>query len=452
MPTSLPGRTTPSITAEAQELRALKAPIFLRWYYEPNFPGSADYSNCISDLGPAGYVAAFRHIHDLFTAAGATNVAFVFAIATAGADQDLYQYYPGSAYVDWIAADGYARTTKPSPTAVVDRFSSWYSDFATFGKPMMISETAAFAGGQAGYLQQLEDAVSQSGALPLIRAVIYFDAPGNDGNNTYPLDAAGWQSFQSLSTSAMFQPARLTSATAATASPASTVAGHRVRLTAQVSSSDFGGSVSFEANGDPLTGCQTIPLAAVTSCSTTQLPAGTDQITAIYSGDAEVQGSTATAISKVASGPSAPTPTGSGLTPGAGLAPVSPFTQVGFLPFFGVPGFGGVASTGGARNGGTPFAFPVTLSLPDFATSNHESGSNFDPIEWTKSLLRGGAGATTVLVPAAAVILLLLVTYMVSTWTQDRRRARRAVLIPAGNVPPDREPGPSKLEEPVQKP
>ncbi len=28
------------ITAEAQELAALKAPVFLRWYYEPNFPSS----------------------------------------------------------------------------------------------------------------------------------------------------------------------------------------------------------------------------------------------------------------------------------------------------------------------------------------------------------------------------------------------------------------------------
>ncbi len=440
------------ITAEAQELAALKAPVFLRWYYEPNFPGSADYSNCIAGLGPAGYAAAFRHIHDLFAAAGASNVAFVFATATAGADQDLYSYYPGSAYVDWIAADGYARTTNPPPTAFVDRFSSWYSDFASFGKPMMVSETAAFAGGQASYLQQVEDAVSQSGAFPLIRAVIYFDAPGNDGNNTYPLDAAGWQSFQGLSASAMFQPARLTSATAATASPASTVAGHSVRLTAKVSNSDFGGSVSFGANGIPLAGCQSVPLASVTSCSTTALPAGTNQISAVYSGDAEVQGSRATAVSKVASGASATTPSGSGSTPGAGrAAPVSPLTQFAFPSFLGLPDFGGVASTGGARSGGTIFAFPLTLSLPDFATSsNHGSRSNLDPIEWTKSLLRGGAGATAVLVPTAGAILLLLVTYMVSTWTQDRRRARRIVPAPAGNALPDREPGPSKPEEPEE--
>jgi beta-mannanase len=440
------------ITAEAQELAAVKAPVFLRWYYEPNFPGSADYANCIGGLGPAGYAAAFRHIHDLFTAAGASNVAFVFAIATAGADQDLYQYYPGSAYVDWIAADGYARTADPPPTAFVDRFSSWYSDFATFGKPLMVSETAAFAGGQASYLQQVEDAVSQSGTFPLIKAVLYFDAPGNDGNNTYPLNGAGWQSFQSLSANAMFQPARLTSAVAATVSPVSTVAGNRVRLNAEVSNSDFGGSVSFEVNGAPLAECQSIPLATVTSCSTTLLPVGTNQISAVYSGDAEVQGSAATTVSRISFGPSATTPSGSGSTAGAAPVPGSPLPQFAFLTFLGLPDFGGVPSTGGARSDGALFAFPLTLSLPDFATSNHGSGSNLDPIEWTKSLLRGGAGATAVLVPVGGAILLLLVTYMVSTWTQDRRRARQVVPALAGNAPPDRETGPSKPEEPVHQP
>ena len=109
------------ITAEARELAAFKAPIFLRWYWEPNFPGSANYAECIGSLGPAGYAAAFRHIHDLFVAAGASNVAFVFSMATSGPDQDLYAYYPGSSYVDWIAADGYLRTATPPATGFSDR-------------------------------------------------------------------------------------------------------------------------------------------------------------------------------------------------------------------------------------------------------------------------------------------------------------------------------------------
>ena len=109
----LNGSDDAAITSEAEVLAALKAPVFLRWYYEPNFTNSANYSACIGDLGPAGYAAAFRHIHDLFVAAGASNVAFVFSMSSAGNDQDLYDYYPGSSYVDWIAADGYSRTSVP---------------------------------------------------------------------------------------------------------------------------------------------------------------------------------------------------------------------------------------------------------------------------------------------------------------------------------------------------
>ena len=189
------GKDDALITAEARELAAFKAPVFLRWYWEPNFPGSADYAECIGSLGPAGYAAAFRHIHDLFAEAGASNVAFVFSMATSGPDQDLYTYYPGSNYVDWIAADGYLRTATPPATGFSDQFASWYSDFAVFGKPMMISETATFAGGQSSYLQQVESRIGTGGTFPLIKAIMYFDAPGSEGLYTYPLDSAGMQEF-----------------------------------------------------------------------------------------------------------------------------------------------------------------------------------------------------------------------------------------------------------------
>ena len=99
------------ITNFATELAQLKAPVFLRWFYEFNFPFSPNYQSCIAGLGPAGYAAAFRHIHALFTAAGANNVAFVWCISAAGQDQDWIKYYPGPAYVDWIAVDGYLRNS-----------------------------------------------------------------------------------------------------------------------------------------------------------------------------------------------------------------------------------------------------------------------------------------------------------------------------------------------------
>ncbi len=402
----LSGNDDALITAEAQRLAALKAPIFLRWYWEPNFPGSADYSNCIGSLGPAGYASAFRHIHDLFVGAGASNVAFVFSLSTSAADQDLYQYYPGSSYVDWIAADGYLRTSVPAATGFVDRFSSWYSDFAAFGKPMMISETAAFSGGQSSYLQQIESQLSPSGAFPLIKAVMYFDAPGNDGVYTYPLDSSGLDEFAGLSEDPMFQPARSASSVEATASPTSSKAGQYVVLGAQVSNADFGGSTSFFVNGTPLPGCQFLPAGATSSCTTTGLPVGSNQIVAVYSGDAEVAGSKATAASTVASN------SGTGLSPlGGAFAPFPGFPDMGGVPALGIPATSRL------------FDFATTLSLPSFATRSHPS-PRADPISWARSVMSGG-GVASILVPVGSVILLLLVAYMVSTWTQDRRRERR---------------------------
>ena len=422
------------ITAEAQVLAALKAPVFLRWYYEPNFTSSANFAACIGNLGPAGYTAAFRHIHDLFAAAGASNVAFVFSMASSGNDQDLYQYYPGSSYVDWIAVDGYSKTSVPESTDFVDRFGPWYSDFAAFGKPLMISETGSFAGGQTSYFRQLEDQLSPTGDFPLIKAVLYFDAPGQGGRFTYPLDQSGMGEFQSLSASPMFQPSRLVSTVAASASPASSMLGHRVVLDAQVSNTDFGGSTSFFANGTPVPGCQSLPIAAGSSCRTTSLPEGNNSISAIYSGDAEVAGSTATTANRVTGSPPPTQLSGAGAAFGTG--PTAAQTST-FPPFLGLPDIGGVSALGFPRRGGALFSFPLTLSLPIFATPSHPAGaSDLDPITLGRDILRG-SGAAAVLVPVGGAILLLVVAYMASTWTQDRRRERRRRSVPGSPTPED---------------
>ena len=142
------------IRSFAEQLAALKAPVFLRWYYEPNFPQSKSYAECIGsggqpgDYGPVGYQRAFQHIHDIFQAAGAYNVAFVWAVDVnqTASQQQLDSYYPGAAYVDWIAADGYMDTATPGANAVQQMFGAWYTQFSTYGKPMMISETAAISG------------------------------------------------------------------------------------------------------------------------------------------------------------------------------------------------------------------------------------------------------------------------------------------------------------------
>ena len=277
------------ISQFATQLASLHAPVFLRWYYEPNFPGAAATTKCLGNAGPAGYVAAWQHIHQLFVSAGATNVAFVWCIATAGGDQDLIEYYPGSAYVDWIAADGYDRPTNPPGEGISPHFQRWYNDFSSFGKPMMVGETGAYVNDQVPYLTSLEKSVPTR--FPQIRAVGYFDA---DSHYNYSLSpgSAGLQQFRSMAQNPLFKPyQRPTSVGAVSASPSSPLAGQQVQLTASLSPTDSGGSVSFYAQGAsvPLRGCADIPISLTTSCFTDDFPVpatgGTAEVVARYNGD-----------------------------------------------------------------------------------------------------------------------------------------------------------------------
>jgi outer membrane protein assembly factor BamB len=77
--------------------------------------------------------------------------------------------------------------------------------------------------------------------------------------------------------------------------------GQLVHLTATVNPTDGGGTVTFSFAGNPILGCDNLPLGTGTgaaanqaACSTTLLPPGSDEITASYSGDAAFAASSVT--------------------------------------------------------------------------------------------------------------------------------------------------------------
>jgi len=55
------------------------------------------------------YIAAFRHIVDIFRANGATNVKWVFNVNcdNVGNGTSYLGHYPGDNYVDYTSIDGY---------------------------------------------------------------------------------------------------------------------------------------------------------------------------------------------------------------------------------------------------------------------------------------------------------------------------------------------------------
>jgi hypothetical protein len=55
----------------------------------------------------AGYVAMWRHVHDLFAADGVTNVRWFWCPNTSDGIGDFTPDYPGDAYVDYVGVDLY---------------------------------------------------------------------------------------------------------------------------------------------------------------------------------------------------------------------------------------------------------------------------------------------------------------------------------------------------------
>ena len=141
------------VTRWAQAAVAYGQPLLLRFGHEMNgtwypwAPGSRSTS-------AADYVAAYRHVHDLFVAAGATNVSWVWSPNTVpGMPTALASVYPGRGYVDLVGVDGYNFGTDvagspgwQSPTQVFGATLDQISQVAQ-GVPVVINETASSEAG-----------------------------------------------------------------------------------------------------------------------------------------------------------------------------------------------------------------------------------------------------------------------------------------------------------------
>jgi hypothetical protein len=159
------------IRAWATGLRNWGHPVTLRFAHEMN--GSwYPWAEGVNGNGAGDYVAAWRHVHNVMAAAGASNVSWMWSPNTPPTGPvPLSQLYPGAAYVDAVALDGYNWGTTQSWskwTAPGVLFGEGLSELRALapGKPIMIGETAsAEAGGSKpawirdllGYLSSQRD-------------------------------------------------------------------------------------------------------------------------------------------------------------------------------------------------------------------------------------------------------------------------------------------------------
>ena len=161
----------------AREVRALGRPVLLRYAWA---------MDSASRRGRTAFVAAWRHVHDLFAAQGAA-AAWVWspsAEAFAGARGGVDQYWPGDAYVDWVAADGFNPNTCDGGSSWTEFgaiFKAFYAWGSARSKPLMVSETGTVedpadpARKMSWYLRA---ATTLAQTMPRVRAVVYFDEGG----------------------------------------------------------------------------------------------------------------------------------------------------------------------------------------------------------------------------------------------------------------------------------
>ncbi len=201
------GRYDATIAAEAKNMAAFGSQILLRYKWEFNLPTLAnDRTGCADPatdgggyFSPVEFVAAWRHIHNLFVAAGATNVVFLWN-ADAGinrSEQSAVPYWPGDAYVDWIGIDSY----DPNGRGLVATIAPGYAAYASLGTgthPFMVGETGTTAPYQPAYLNGNSRALLAA-QFPLLKALSYFDARGPADDWT--LTPAGLASFKAFADS-----------------------------------------------------------------------------------------------------------------------------------------------------------------------------------------------------------------------------------------------------------
>lgn len=164
------------IQSHAAQLAAIGKPVYLRFAHEMNQGAPGQAGNWYPWGGqPTAYIAAWRHVRDLFRAA-APNVKFVWC-----ANFDLFTppkpYWPDPEYVDMIGIDGYNFGNRPSWLSPIQVIEPVYSAVAALDPtlPIWICETAcAEATDAARKGQWITDLGEYLSLRPRIKRVYWF--------------------------------------------------------------------------------------------------------------------------------------------------------------------------------------------------------------------------------------------------------------------------------------
>ena len=178
-------------------------PFFLRFDWEMNGNWQFPWSEQLNGNQPGDYVKAWRHVHDIFTQNGVTNVTWVWCPNISGpTTRSMSSLYPGDAYVDWTCLDGYNkdRTWLGFHTVFTGSGINWlfnsYQEILAVAptKPIMLGEFASLEAGDGGSQKAtwIKDALMTQLPInfPKIKAVVWFNWDDNNPDITFPIESS----------------------------------------------------------------------------------------------------------------------------------------------------------------------------------------------------------------------------------------------------------------------
>lgn len=183
----------------AREAAIFGKVLFLRFGHEmnnPQYPWSEQAGNTSAD-----FVAAWRHLWNIFREEGARNVLWVWSPR----GQLPAEFYPGGAYVDWIGT-GVFNYGSYAPGGAWQTFESLYTPIyqsaLVYDKPIMIAElgSTSLGGDQVSwYADALEMLATRFRGT---RAIVLFNNPADETLQGTIID---WSIDQSTDVSAAFR-------------------------------------------------------------------------------------------------------------------------------------------------------------------------------------------------------------------------------------------------------
>lgn len=196
------GATDSYLQQYAAAVKAFGYPVILSFGQEMNgdwYPWG--YGKC----APSAFVAAWRHVVNVFRSAGAHNVTWLWdPNVNYGGAPPLSDWWPGSSYVNLVGLDGYY--AYPADTFSTLFLPSINAIRSFTNKPLLIGESGVTAGDGTGKLKDLYTGASDADAV----GIVYFDVRqgGDPVHQDWRLeDNSGMlQTFHSLSLTLMRPP------------------------------------------------------------------------------------------------------------------------------------------------------------------------------------------------------------------------------------------------------